>query len=415
MIALVCWFSRLFFIFCLLLILSGCANPIGDMTSFYNEKRFIEAGRMAVALYPSPDQRPQVVAFIQKNGPALLDKAYQEGLNLMNQDKSDAPILYWKTLDKLISDMMFYDFPITDLEQRKAAIAQKEEETLSQFLKAQSFLAQEAYTQKKYRKALQHLYWIRQYGPETQPKLDTWIKGCRKKASRSVVVAEFYKPTDGFAQFVSDTLSKWLTGKVNPELHKSVLSLNGIDVPAVFTRRLLATLSEKSSSFMTYRLGTSGDEGSYYLEGVIDITETSGVSDDVAGAEHRRDTLQYTYYSDGISKTAFAPFDYFVYKTYYKVSVSIAASLYLSKTKEKIASFGFEEPYLVKTEYRSDPIGVPQGILSVQYPQSFLSFSPNGVIDKSSITSKAIQQATQTLSTKVLALIDKDLDPYLQK
>lgn len=358
-------------VFACFLTLWGCGNALQNMESSYNEGRFLDTARYAVDGMRNPEYKPKVIEFMSKNGEDILKKVFFKGERLLAQNTgTDSAIQYFDALQQILEEMVTLDIPVANLRTYIQDAEKNKTIAVKKYIEYNYQAGKDAFGRKLYRKADTYFNNVAKY--ETHYiDTDDYSQKIAVKARRTAVVTPLYKPVNAITQFAGDTLANFITaGKSNAGILADSFIIDGIDVTDTLNSKFMYELNRKKSQYLQCTMSDmpSSISGThYYVQGIFDGSEIKN---------------KYTTLNNNGKE---------ILNIEYGITLTIKTSIFLAKTREEVKTISFQ------VESRS-----------------LFQFNDNneGFYSKSAVIQDVLNKAATRLSSEILEVIDRDMDPY---
>lgn len=354
--------------------LQGCSNAFQDMEQRYREGRYLEAAQSALDGYRNPELRPKVQTFLLANGETLLNQINAAGESLLKQHTA-VPVDYYGALNMVLEQLNRDRVSISNLDAITRLAAAHYQTAVTNYCQAEYELGKSLAGYGEFRAALYHLKTIQKYKAQYLNTLEL-IQQMDTLAARRLAVVPLYKPADLSGAILGDTLTYLLNNsrRFNP-LMGTLLRLQSVDVPEAFNNQFMTYLNATKTEFITPILDTRNtavQQSDYYLQGVLDATETLDLSQIATTGLSAQTT------SNAATRLT------------YTVKVRVDAALFISNTEDQVTRISFYESDTGRQDYPGKAPGY--------YPRE-------------QIVNNAVRKAAKRLCDEVLDVIDKDKDP----
>ncbi len=349
------------------------------MQTQYASGHYIEASQSALLSLQDASLKPQVTHFLNKEGYTLAKKALKQSADLLESDTSEKPIHTIEALITLLLEIQHQHIPFPQSENLLFRLNLQKKIAVSHYIESEYAQGNAAMDKALFRKAHAHFSNVSLYNfnySNLQEKLDF----CHKKAQITLALTPIQIPSD------------------------PTLEIYGCPVSNTFNKSLsTALLSAKSTYFHVSR---ETENATYTLEGTLE----AHFQDNPPLITQNTDTLDYGYLDiNGFTKYTSTRFNYTVFTVHYQVTLSFNGILIANNTHTVLRHIILEKTTSEDGSYKSIPSTLPLNALSYTFPKTFTSLSKTDPLNRSAITSRAVQLAADALSQDILSTLDKDL------
>jgi len=369
-------------IFSSIALLSACANDFQKLEAEYFAGRYLSTLELALKSYENPELKPQLSAFIQKQGPRFLEKIDLSVQNALSDLTTDAGLRYTYAIINIYHQILKTKIPLSHdiIQQQQKRFQEKYNAALSLYLNQEEKKANASFSQEKFREAVTYANHVLAYLPH-QKTMASLKEEAEKRAKRVLyLVPSQHKIT------------------------KSQFLLQGLNISDQLTLALANSLRQEKSHYLS--VTTSSKNAHYTLQTEFLITEIDSQLYPIK--EIKQDTLRYLVKEGGVEQWVSTISHYEILSAGYECNISISATL-LSPSQKTINTFKIQKTIKRDSLFKGKPMMVPANALQIQYPSDYTQLRDNPIpIDKHQTIKDALALASQELIRAILAEIDQN-------